>query len=74
MGVLDKFLDIMKLNDEEDYDDDEFFDDDELEEEYEERPARKNLFKKKELMMKNMKILLQTIHVIQNQQHVWIIK
>ena len=46
MGVLDKFLDIMKLNDEEDYDDDEFFDDDELEEDYEERPARKNLFKK----------------------------
>ena len=46
MSVMDKFLNAMKLNDEEDYDDDEFFDDDELEEDYEERPARKNLFKK----------------------------
>ena len=27
MGVFDKFLDIMKLNDD-DYDDDEFYDDD----------------------------------------------
>ena len=29
MGVFDKFLDIMKLNDD-DYDDDEFYDDDDL--------------------------------------------
>ena len=28
MGVLDKFLDIMKLSDDDDYDDDDFFDDD----------------------------------------------
>ena len=27
MGVLDKFLDIMKLSDDDDYDDDDFFDD-----------------------------------------------
>ena len=29
MGVFDKFLDIMKLNDD-DYDDDEFYDDDDF--------------------------------------------
>ena len=28
MGVLDKFLDIMRLSDDDDYEDDEFFDDD----------------------------------------------
>jgi cell division inhibitor SepF len=37
MGVLDKFLDIMKLSDE-DYEDDDFFDD--YEEEYEEKPKK----------------------------------
>ena len=35
MGVLDKFLDIMKLSDDDEYDDDDFFDD-EYDEEYEE--------------------------------------
>ena len=46
MGVFDKFLDAIKLND--DYDDDEFFDDDDLleddfdeEEEAEEKPRKK---------------------------------
>ncbi len=39
MGVLDKFLDIMKLSDD-DYEDDFF--DDEYEEEFEEKPAKKN--------------------------------
>lgn len=42
MGVLDKFLDIMKLGDEDDYDDD-FFDDED--DDYDEKP-RKKLFKK----------------------------
>ena len=28
MGVLDKFQDVMKLNDDDDYEDDDFFDDD----------------------------------------------
>ena len=28
MGVLDKFFDIMKLSDDDDYEDDDFFDDD----------------------------------------------
>lgn len=42
MGVFDKFLDIMKLNDEDDYDDD-FYDDDF--DDYEDKP-RKSLFKK----------------------------
>lgn len=42
MGVLDKFLDIMKLSDDEDYENDDFFDDD-YEDEYEEKPARKSL-------------------------------
>lgn len=49
MGVFDKFLDIMKLN-EDDYDDD-FYDEDEEyfddEEEFEEKPARRSLFGKK---------------------------
>lgn len=45
MGVLDKFLDILKLNDDdEDYDDD-FLDDDEYEDDIDEKP-RKNFFKK----------------------------
>ncbi|MCI8835333.1 MAG: cell division protein SepF [Ruminococcus sp.] len=39
MGIFDKFLDIMKLNDDDDYDDDYYDeDDDSYEEEYEERP------------------------------------
>ena len=42
MGVLDKFLDIMKLSDEEDYDDD-FFDDDD---DFEDEKPKKGLFKK----------------------------
>lgn len=49
MGVFDKFLDIMKLNDD-DYDDDDFYDDDEYfdeEENYEEKPQRRSLFGKK---------------------------
>lgn len=43
MGVLDKFLDIMKLSDDDDYEDDDFFDDEE--EEFEEKP-KKSFFKK----------------------------
>lgn len=43
MGVLDKFLDIMKLSDDDDYDEDDFFDDDE--DEFEEKP-KKSFFKK----------------------------
>lgn len=39
MGVLDKFLDIMRLTDEDDYEDDEFFDDD-YEDDYEEKPKK----------------------------------
>ena len=45
MGVFDKFLDIMKLNDEDDYEDD-FYDDDEYfddEESYKEKPHRRSL-------------------------------
>lgn len=46
MGVLDKFLDVMKLSDDDDYEDDDFFDDDyEDDDEYEEKPKR-SLFKK----------------------------
>ena len=43
MGVLDKFLDIMKLSDEDDYEDDDLFDDEYDEEE--EKP-KKSFFKK----------------------------
>ncbi len=49
MGVFDKFLDIMKLNDD-DYDDDEFYDDDDEfydDDNYEEKPHRRSLFGKK---------------------------
>ena len=46
MGVLDKFLSIMKLDDGDDeYDEDEFFDDDEYDDDYEEKPKR-SLFHK----------------------------
>ena len=44
MGVLDKFMDIMKLND--DYEDD-FYEDDEYEDDYEERPKRGILGRRK---------------------------
>ena len=43
MGVLDKFLDIMKLSDDE-YEEDDFFDDD-YEDDYEEKP-KKSFFRK----------------------------
>lgn len=47
MGVFDKFLDIMKLNDDE-YEEDEFYDDDEyFDDEYEEKSRRHSLFGKK---------------------------
>ena len=42
MGVLDKFLDIMKLSDDEDYDDDFY---DEYDDDFEEKP-KKSFFKK----------------------------
>lgn len=44
MGVLDKFLSIMRLDDDDEYDDDDFFDDD-YDEEYEEKP-KKNIFRR----------------------------
>lgn len=44
MGVLDKFLDIMKLSDDDDYYDDDDFFDDEYEDEYDDRPAKKSFF------------------------------
>lgn len=48
MGLLDKFLDAIKLND--DYDDDEFFDEDEEfeDDEYEEEKPKRRFFKKAE--------------------------
>ena len=39
MGVFDKFLDIMKLNEDE-YDDDDFYDDDFEDDDFEEKPHR----------------------------------
>lgn len=45
MGVFDKFLDIMKLSDEDDYEDD-FFDDEA--DEYPEKPGKKTFKKEKE--------------------------
>ena len=42
MGVLDKFLDIMKLSDDDDYEDDDFFDDD-YDDDYEDEKPKKGL-------------------------------
>ena len=49
MGVLDKFLDVMKLNgDDDEYDDDFYDEDDDFEDEsYEEEKPKKNIFGKK---------------------------
>ncbi len=48
MGVLDRFLNAMKLNDDDGFDDDDFLDD-EIDEDYEEeRPAKRRVFKKAE--------------------------
>lgn len=53
MGVFDKFLDIMKLNDD-DYDDDEYYDDDEFyDDDYEEKSHRRSLFGKKNTKEEN---------------------
>lgn len=48
MGVLDKFLEIMKLDDDDDYEDGEIFDDeyDGYDEYEEERPKKKSMFRK----------------------------
>ena len=43
-GILDKFLDVMKLNPD---DDDDFYDDDFLDDEEDEEPVRKSVFRKK---------------------------
>ena len=56
MGVLDKFLDIMKLSDDDEYDEDDFFDDDEYDDEYEEKPKRVSSAEKR-LMMKATKTI-----------------
>ena len=49
MGVLDKFLDIMKLSDDDDYYDDDDFFDDEYEDEYDDRPAKKSFFNRSKM-------------------------
>ena len=52
MGVLDKFLDIMKLSDDDDdYENDDFFDEDDLDD-YEEKPKRKLFGRDKRTMRK----------------------
>ena len=47
MGVFDKFLDIMKLNDDE-YDDDDFYDDDFEDDDFDEKTASFNFRKQEE--------------------------
>lgn len=42
MGVLDKFLDIMKLSDDDDYENDDFFDDDYDDDDYDDRSSKKS--------------------------------
>ena len=46
MGVLDKFLEVMKLDGDDDYDEDDFFDEDDFEDEYEEEKPKRGIFKK----------------------------
>lgn len=48
MGVLDKFLDVMKLNPD---DDDDFYDDDFLDDEEDEEPVRKPYSVRNQTMM-----------------------
>ena len=50
MGVFDKFLDIMKLNDDE-YDDDDFYDDDFEDDDFDEKPHRSIFGNKKSLSL-----------------------
>ncbi|MEG0792898.1 MAG: cell division protein SepF, partial [Lachnospiraceae bacterium] len=45
MGVLDKFLEIMKLTEDDDYDSDDYYDDDDDFDDFEDKP-KKGLFKK----------------------------
>lgn len=45
MGVLDKFLEVMKLDNDDDYEDDDFFEDD-FEDDFEEEKPRRGLFGK----------------------------
>ena len=64
MGVLDKFLSIMKLDDGDDeFDEDEFFDDDEYDDDYEEKPKSASFIKTPKTMikisMKTMKTITQ---------------
>ena len=45
MGVFDKFVNAIRINDDEDYDEDDFYDeDDDIEDEQEEKP-KKGFFK-----------------------------
>ena len=61
MGVLDKFLDAIKLND--DYDDDGFLDDDLLDEEEDDEPHKPILSLRRKRMMKIflMRILMKNL-------------
>ena len=73
MGVLDKFLDIMKLSDDDEYDEDDFFDDDEYDDEYEEKP-KKSIFRRERLMMKATKTITSFLPSLSNVRPVLIIK
>ena len=55
MGVFDKFLDIMKLNDDE-YDDDDFYDDDFEDDDFDEKPHRSIFGNKKSRRGVNMEV------------------
>ncbi len=65
MGVLDKFLDIMKLSDDDDYEDDDFFDDD-YDDDYEDEKPKKGIFsrlmKSDTMMIMMMTIILKNVH------------
>ena len=54
MGVLDKFLDVIKLSDDE-YDDDDFFEDDDFDDDYEEEKPKKDSSREKSRLMIWMK-------------------
>lgn len=73
MGVLDKFLDIMKLSDDDEYDEDDFFDDDEYDDEYEESQKRVSSAEKR-LMMKATKTITSFLPSLSSVRPVLIIK
>ena len=72
MGVFDKFLDIMKLN-EDDYDDDEFYDDDDFADDgdFEDKPRRSLMLMKIRRFSLLLPARLHQCVLLQNTAETW---